>query len=398
MMQNGPSKAPLTVLQVIPAMDTGGAEIICQRVAEALVAAGHRAIVASSGGRMVPALERAGVTHVTLPLASKAPWVMARNLARLAKLAKTEGAHMIHAHSRAPAWSAWGAARQTRLPFLTTYHSGYSEPNRLKRFYNSVMARGDRVIAVSHHMAHLIRTRYGTPEGRIRVIHVGIDPQKFDPETVTPAARMALREKWGVPSNSRIILLPGRLARRKGQAVLVQAMAMLREKGTQDVIALLVGDGERNPRYLAEIRQIIAEKGLAPWVRHVGHCTDMVTAYAIADVSLCISSAEGFPTVALEAQAMGVPVIVSDIGPGREVAATPPDVPLDEATGLRVPFGDATALAQALETFFAMPEAKRRAMGARGAERVRDTYTIQGLCEKTLALYHEVVSDFAGKG
>jgi glycosyltransferase involved in cell wall biosynthesis len=384
-------KGSITVLQVIPRMRAGGAELGCLQMADALVRAGHRALVASEGGRMVDALDAAGAGHITLPLASKNPLRVWLNTRALCEVIRRENVDVIHARSRAPAWSALYAARSAGIPFVTTYHSEYSERSWIKNFYNSVMVRGDRVIAVSDHMAGLIRTRYGTEPERIAIIHRGFDRTRFDPATVTPDRLKAVRALFGVAPSERIVLLAGRITRRKAQAHLVEAMGLLKQRGVEGFTAVFAGEIDK-PDYLAEIKRTAQRLGIEGWLRFPGNISDMAAAYLTADVVLNISEAEGLPRVALEAQAMGVPVIVSDIGPGREVALTTPDVPPHSATGLRVPFGAPQALAEALGELLCWPDVQRRAMGARGAVHVRGRYTLERMTRNTLAVYDEILA------
>jgi glycosyltransferase involved in cell wall biosynthesis len=383
--------APITVLQVIPRMRAGGAELGCLQVAAALVKAGHRALVASEGGRMVEPLEAAGAQHIALPLASKNPLTMAANARRLSAIVQRERVDVVHARSRAPAWSALAATRRTGTAFVTTYHSEYSERSRLKSLYNSVMVRSDTVIAVSHSMARLIRERYGTPEERVRVIQRAYDPARFNREAVTPAAVAAMRAGWQAADGEHVALLAGRITRRKAQHHFVEAMGLLKAAGRPVPLGILAGEIEKAD-FHAELTAHATALGVDDRVRVPGHVADMATAYAAADVLLNISEQEGLPRVALEAQAMGTPVIVSDTGPGREVALTAPDVAAEAATGLRVPYGEPARLAEALDRFFAMPMAERRAMGERASAFVRGHFSLEQLTSATLDVYQTVLA------
>ena len=384
----------LTVLQVIPRMRAGGAELGCLQVAEALVKAGHRALVASEGGQLVDSLKKVGAEPMTMPLATKNPVGFWRNARRMAEIIKRERVDVIHARSRAPAWSALWAARKTNIAFVTTYHSEYSERGRLKNFYNGVMARSDKVIAVSDYMAHLIRTRYATPENRIAIIHRAFDPDKFDPARVTAERIEAIRKLFSANDGPRILLLAGRITPRKAQHYLVEALGLLKAQGVSNIVAVLAGEVEK-PEFRSKLETAAARLGVSDWLRFPGHVQDMAAAYTITDISLNISEQEGLPRVAIEAQAMGVPMIVSDTGPGREVALTPPDVPISEASGLRVPYGDPKALAEAIATMLNWSEAERKALGERGAQHVRSRFTLKQMTSKTLAVYHEVLASKA---
>ena len=374
--------APLpAILQVLPALRSGGVERGTLEIAEAQIAAGFRAIVASAGGEMVPALEALGAKHITLPLTAKSPWAMWRNAAALAALARAEGVALIHARSRAPAWSALLAARRMGLPFVTTYHGAYNEGFPGKRLYNSVMARGDRVIAISHFIADLIRARHGVAESRLRVIPRGVDPRRFDPALVSAERLAALRAAWGVAEGQPIIMLPARVTRWKGQMVLVEAMAQL----PGDALALLVGDAAERPAFQAELQARIAGLGLQDRVRLVGHATDMPAALMLADVVVHASTdAEAFGRTVIEAQAMARPVIASDLGAPRETVA-------EGITGWRTPPGDAAALAAALSRALAMTDSERAALGARARAAVLSGYTTAAMQAATMATYRELL-------
>lgn len=374
--------APLpAILQVLPALRSGGVERGTLEIAEAQIAAGFRAIVASAGGEMVPALEALGAKHITLPLTAKAPWAMLRNAAALAALARSEGVALIHARSRAPAWSALLAARRMDLPFVTTYHGAYNEGFPGKRLYNSVMARGDRVIAISHFIAELIRARHGVEEARLRIIPRGVDLRRFDPALVSAERLAALRAAWGVAEGQPIIMLPARVTRWKGQIVLVEAMARL----PGDALALLVGDATERPAFQAELQARIAGLGLQDRVRLVGHATDMPAALMLADVVVHASTdAEAFGRTVIEAQAMARPVIASDLGAPRETVA-------EGITGWRTPPGDAAALAAALSRALAMTDSERAALGTRARAAVLSGYTTAAMQAATIAVYRELL-------
>ena len=218
---------PRSVLQVLPALETGGVERGAVDIAAAVAAAGWRALVASSGGAMVRELVRAGAEHVTLPLARKSPFALRANVASLAALIESEGVDIVHARSRAPAWSAYEAARRTGRPFVTTFHGTYNFGNALKRWYNGVMARGDRVIAISDFIADHVRRNYGVGDERLRVVPRGIDLEVFDPARVNSERIVQLAAKWRLPDGVPVVMLPGRLTRWKGQAALIDALTVL---------------------------------------------------------------------------------------------------------------------------------------------------------------------------
>ncbi len=365
------------MLQVLPALVSGGVERGTLEIAEAVVAAGGRALVASAGGPLVAGLEALGARHMTLPLATKNPVRILANAGALAQLVRAEGVAVIHARSRAPAWSALLAARRTGAAFVTTYHGTYNEGFPGKRLYNSVMARGDRVIAISQFIADHIRARHGVAADRLRLIPRGVDPRAFSPAAVTPERLAALRAAWGVPAGRQVVMLPGRLTRWKGQGVLLEAMARL----PGESVALLVGEGG----YRAELEARIAALGLGERVKLVGHATDMPAALLLADVVVHASTdAEAFGRTVIEAQAMERPVIAADLGAPRETVT-------EGETGWRVPAGDPAALAARLAAVLAMPAAARAAIGARARAAVLAHYTTAAMQQATLAVYRELL-------
>lgn len=376
-----PPAAPPAVLQILPSLVSGGVERGTLEIAEALVAAGFRAFVASAGGPLVAPLEALGARHVALPLATKSPAGIWRNAGALARLVRREGIAILHARSRAPAWSALAAARRTGAHFMTTYHGTYNEGLPGKRLYNSVMARGERVIAISRFIAAHVQATHGVGEDRLRVIPRGVDERIFNPARVAPDRVAALRAAWAVPEGRPVVLLPGRITRWKGQAVLVEAMAQL----PAEALALLVGDAGARPAFRDELVARIAALGLQDRVRLVGHAQDMPAALLLADLVVHASTdAEAFGRTVIEAQAMERCVIASDLGGPTETVAP-------GQTGWRVPPGDAGALAAAIAVALAMPPAARAAMGARARASVLAGYTTARMQAATLAVYRELL-------
>lgn len=374
---------PPVVLQVLPALATGGAERGAIDVAIALKEAGGRPLVASEGGPMVRELDRAGIPHLTLPLATKNPLRIRRNARTLEVLIRSHGVDIVHARSRAPAWSAHLAARAAGVPFMTTFHAPYNFSNRLKRWYNSVMARGDRVIAISAFIRDHILANYAVDPAAIRVIHRGIDTEVFAPDAVAPARMIQLARQWRLPDDRPVILLPGRLTRWKGQSVLIDALARLDRR---DVCCLLVGSDQGRTGYRQELEQQIRERGLDGVVFMTDHCADMAAAYLLSTVVVSASQEpEAFGRVIVEAQAMGKPVIVTGIGAWRETVC-------DGETAWVVPPADPDALAQALAQALAMSEADRAALGAHARAFVADRYTKDRMCADTLAVYAELMA------
>lgn len=388
MEHNSHPLAGKTILQIIPELEAGGAERTAVDVAAGLAGVGARALVASEGGRLVGELQAKGGIWVPFPAATKNPFGMLRNVRRLAKLALEEGVDLLHARSRAPAWSALGAARALSLPFVTTYHGSYSGRSGIKHRYNGVMAKGDVVIANSHYTAGLIAGIYPQAQGRLRVIHRGTDFAAFAPSAVAPERIEALRAQWGVAPHERIVLLAARLTGWKGQKVLIEAAALLKGWGLADVAFVLAGDPQGRESYMRELDAAIAGHGLEGVVRRVGHCEDMPAAFLGASVVVVPSTEpEAFGRSAVEAQAMGTPVIVSDLGAVPETVLAPPEVEAAERTGWRVPAGAVEPLADAIAEALTMRASAREAMALRARLHVERNFSLDRMVADTLDIY-----------
>jgi glycosyltransferase involved in cell wall biosynthesis len=349
--------------------------------------------VVSEGGRLAARIVAAGGELERLPVASKNPARILANSRRLKALARREGVSLLHARSRAPAWSALFAARSLGLPLVTTYHGAYRERSRLKNLYNGVMARGDVVIANSGYTARSIKGRYGKPDDGIAVIYRGVDLERFAPEAVAPERIAELRQRWGVLPSQRVILHAARLTPLKGQGVVIEAARRLATAGAgDDLVFVLAGDAGPRAGYAASLKAEIRAAELEGRVRLVGHLEDMPAGLAAADVALMVSTEpEGFGRVAAEAQAMGRPVIVSEIGALPEAVRAASAVGEAAATGWLVPPGDAEALAGAILNALALPAAARQAMGQRARAFVMANYSVRELQRLTLAVYDRLL-------
>ncbi len=357
---------------MLPALEAGGAERGALEIAAALREAGARALVVSAGGRMAAGL---GADHIQLPVHTKNPAGLWRNAARLEALIAREGVDLVHARSRAPAWSARSAARRAGAPFVTTFHGAYGAGSAAKRAWNRIMIRGDRVIAVSDFIAAHMQEVYRCPPARIRVVQRGIDAAAFDPDAVPSRERAALRAAWGVPEDARVVLLPGRLTRLKGHAVLIEAMRLLADR---TLVAVFAGSDRGRDAYRRELE--MQARGLA--VRFAGHIDDVAAAYAASDVVVSASvQPESFGRVLAEAGAMGLPVVASDHGGAREIIR-------QGETGWLVPPGDPAALAAGILSALA---AAGPVFAARARAHVLARFTLARMCAGTLSVYEELL-------
>jgi glycosyltransferase involved in cell wall biosynthesis len=383
---------PLTVLLVVPSLEAGAADHGVIDLVRILAAAGNRPIVLSSGGRLETEIAALGGEFIRGDIASKNPFAMMRNAGVMRRLLRQERCDIVHAHGRAPAWSAYIASRLTGVPFITSWYKGFREQNFFKRLYNSVMARGDRIIAVSDQLAELISHRYGISWSRINVVPLAVDLARFDPETIAQDRIDSVCRAFGVEPGTKLILVTGRLLRRKGHHLVVQAVHRLKEMGLKDFVCVFAGEDHGKSRYTGELWDLVLATKTADVVRMTGPVDDLPAAYAAASVVVSAATQdEGLQRTILEAQAMARPVIVSDLGAGPEVVLAPPSVSEDRMTGLRFSAGDDAALAAALIRLFSMPEAARRAIGARGRDWVTGHFDASAVADLTLKLYAETV-------
>lgn len=375
------------LLQVVPRLETGGAEQTTLDIAAAVQAAGGRAVVASMGGRMEEDLLASGARLERMTVHSKNPLVILGNALRLARLIRREKIKLIHVRSRAPAFSASMAARLTGVPLLATYHGVYNARSPIKRWYNGVMTRGEVVIANSEFTrAHVIAQHHIDP-AKVIAIPRGVDIARFDPSRVTPARKAALQRAWELdPSDHRVkILLAGRLTRWKGQRLAIDAIARLKAQGIDDFVLILAGDAQGRLTYLSELEGAILNQRLRDNIRIVGHCVDMPAAYALADVAIAPSlDPEAFGRTAVEPQIMGTPVIAADHGATRETV-----VP-GETGWLALP-GDVAAWTEALRKAIEAGPKGRARMGQAAMARARALYSVQAMCDATLKVYARVL-------
>jgi glycosyltransferase involved in cell wall biosynthesis len=372
---------PPAVLQIVPRLGSGGAERGTVDIAGALVAAGWTSYVASAGGPLERDLVRAGSTHLTLPLASKNPLLLRRNATALTRLIRRFGIDIVHARSRAPAWSAWSAASATGRHFVTTFHNAYGSGGALKRWYNSVMARGERVIAISQFVADHAAQAYGIGPDRLRTIPRGVDLDIFDPDRVGAQRIVNLARQWRLPDGAPVVMLPARLTRWKGGLDLISAIAAL---GRRDICCLFVGPEQRRG-FRRELEAAIERNGLAGLFRIVEECRDMPAAYMLADVVVSASSdPEGFGRVVIEAQAMGRLVVATDHGGARETIE--PGI-----SGWLVPPRNPASLVAAIGEALSLGESERAAFSRRTVAHVASRYSRRAMCARTIEVYEELL-------
>jgi len=373
----------MRILQVLPALVSGGVERGTVEIASALQAHDHQAWVASAGGPLVADIESVGAVHHRLPLSSKNPWVMGKNAIALSNLIKTQGIDLVHARSRAPAWSALAAARVCGVPFVTTYHGIYGQGIGIKRFYNSVMARGDVVIAPSQFARdYLMQHHPQTDPQRVVVIPRGVDTDYFHPAlwagraseipALAALLQRAVRPFW---------VLPARLSRWKGHDVALSAFARSGVAGS----LMFCGADTPDAPYRQELSQRIRALGLGERVFFGNLPADTMPAlYALADYVLSPAmKPESFGRVIIEAAAMAKIVIATHHGGAAESI-------LSGQTGFLIPVDQAeTALAQTMKTVWALSDAARHALCQAARQRMIDIYSLSAMQGATLDVYRQ---------
>lgn len=370
------------IMQIIPELGAGGAEQGCIDIAAEIVKAGGSAIVVSNGGYRLPELARTGALHINLPVDSKNPVTMWRNIGRIRKLIKKHNINIVHARSRAPAWSAWRACKGTAAHFMTTCHAPYNISGEVKRLYNGSIAHGERVIAISRFVADYLLQNYKIDPENIRVIHRGIALERFHPTAVSAERMVNLARQWRIPDGSNIIMLPGRITRWKGHHVLIEAMEKL---GRKDVFCVMIGDDQGRSEYREELENAIKEKDLGDRIRIVSQCHDMPAAYMLSTVVVSASTdPEGFGRVPVEAQAMGRPIIATDHGGAQETIVR-------GETGWLIPPSNSDALAQAIDEALALDPMQRAVLATRSMSHIAANFTKSLMAEKTLDVYGELL-------
>lgn len=377
-----------TLLQVVPELETGGAEQTTLDVARAVTAAGGRALVASAGGRMEARLSAAGGELVRLPMQSKNPLVMLQTGRALRRVLRERKVSLVHVRSRAPAFPALWAAGAEGVPTVATYHGIYLAKGPVKRWYNAVMTRVDRVIANSDFTRAHVLAEHGIAPERVVSIPRGVDLDRFDPARVAPDRVGALRRAWGLPPAGEgplTFLLAGRLTPIKGHETVIAAAARLSAEG-RDLQVIFAGDDQGRTAFRGSLEASVRAAGLADRVRLVGHCDDMPAAFLAAEVALLPTLVpESFGRAAVEPQVMGRPVIASDHGGTTETV-------LPGETGWLAPPGDVEAWSRAMAGAQDLGRPALVAMGARARARAVRLYSNDAMCAATLAVYEQVLN------
>lgn len=371
-----------TIMQIVPAVDSGGVEQGVIDINKAIVKAGGKSIVLSNGGRRVPEITRDGGVHVELPVHSKNPFTMLKNIKAIRKVIEEYDVDIVHACSRAPAWSAKPAAKKTKAKYMSSCHAAHKLNFPGKRFYNSSVINGDLVIAISHTLADHLKENYKFDHDKLRVVQRGIVMEKYDPEKITTNRVIELATKWRIPDDKLLIIFPARVSPIKGHKFFIEA---LKETGRKDIFCAIVGRTEGNEEYAAELERYIEEVGMGSQVRLVGTCQDMPVAYKLANAVVCPSLVpEGFGRIPVEAMAMGKPFIGTDLGGYRETVKS-------GENGWLVEVNNVKELSKAIDTALSMNDKEREAFAEKAIKYVRENFTNKKMCEKTLDVYAELL-------
>ena len=372
-----------SVLQVLPHLNSGGLVSGAVEISEALQKTGMNSFVASAGGRREREITKAGGKVINFSLGSKNPIIMLLNVYKLSRIIKKYKINIIHARSRAPAWSAYFAAKKMGIPFVTTFHGTYSIQNKLKKKYNSIMVKSDRVIAISRFINNHILSNYNIDKDKIVTIHRGINIERFNYLKVADERLISLLNIFNIPEDSFVVLLPGRITRWKGHILLIEAIFKLQRS---DIICLFVGDSQGRNKYYAELEKLLDKFKLKNNFRIIPNQSDMATIYKLADVVVSSSlDPEAFGRVIVEAQAMGRPTISANHGGGSEII-------IDGLTGWLFKPGDADDLSNKINKALSLNKDNRDKLAINAIKRAKLNFNNETMCAKTLQVYAELAN------
>lgn len=378
------NKNKITVLQVLPSLESGGVERGTVEMVKAMVKAGIRPIVASAGGVLVKQITSAGGEHIKLPLNEKNPIKIWANSKKLEKIIKESGVDIVHARSRAPAWSAYMACKNTGCKFVTTFHGAYSSGSKLKKLYNSVMIRSNKVIAVSEFIKnHILDTYQQAEADKITVVHRGVDINQFDIDKLQKNRIIELDRKLQIDHNKPVIMMPGRITRWKGHEFLLDALSTIAK---EKYFCIFVGDDKNHAAYKKRLIEKIKRFGLTNNVRFISHVADMPAMYSMADIVVSSSiRPEAFGRVAIEAQAMERLVIATKHGGSEETI-------VNEKTGWLVEPGNVMELKATIENALDLTPQKRKSITAEAKKHIFENFSTDKMTGDTIKIYKEILN------
>lgn len=383
-MEKGKDKKPV-VLQVLPELETGGVELGTVEIASGLQQQGIKNFVASRGGRMEYDLQKLGVSHLKLNLKSKNPLTILKNARKLENYIKENDINIVHARSRAPAWSAYLAAKRAGAHFMTTFHGTYGlGPWGLKKIYNKVMVMGERVIVISNHIKNHVLKNYKVDENKLRLVFRCVNLERFSPEAVTQERMIQKVKEYNIPDDKPVLFLGGRITRWKGQHLLIEALSKMKN---QDYYCVIAGDEQGREDYFRSLKTLAKKYNLGNRIAIYGKVLDMPAAMMVSDVILSTAiEPEAFGRIAVEGQAMGKIVIASNIGGSL-------DSIIDGVTGKLYQYDSAQALADALDWALSLSLTEKKKISAAAQKNVRENFTKKIMCDKTIKVYQELLAE-----
>ena len=380
----------LKVLQVIPKLGYGGAETGCYDIAHYLPENECGSYIVTSGGELLKFIDKKKVKIIKLPVHSKNPLIIFINFLALIGVILINNISIVHARSRAPAWSCLLAAKITGRKFVTTFHGTYNFNSNIKKFYNSVMVRSDLIIAGSNFIFSHIKenyTKYLDAKKKLLVIFRGINVDYFDPTTKLESDEKKLLKEWQIEKDKKIILLPGRLTEWKGQEVFIEAVNLVNiELGYEAFYAIILGSDQGRELYKKKLIRLTEQYRLINQVKFIDHCKDMALAYKVSDIVVSASiEPEAFGRVAVEAQSMERPIIASNIGGSNETV-------VDEKTGFLFDSNNAKSLSKKILKVLSMDEASLQSIGKEGRKNIIQKFNVEKMCFSTYSEYKKILN------
>ena len=387
------ANAPLagrTILQIVPPADAGGDEGATLAVAAALAETGARALVACDSRELAGELQAIGGLFVRFPAATKNPLAMTLAMLRLQRIIASERVDLVHARSRWAAWAAVKACRKAKRPLVTSL-PGDGGRTRPRTSFETAAAEGDIVIAPSEFAARRAESLFPTVPTRLRVVRPGLDLSKLQPERVTGRRVAEVRSGWGVAVHERVVLAPARLAPSRGPQTLIEAAALIRAQGLDDVRFVLAGDAAK-PAFARELDALTVKCGVRPMVVRVAALTDPAAAFVgAAAVVFPAADADGLARASIEAAGIGALTIISDVGSAREIVAAPPHGEAEARTGWLVPPREPAALAEAIHAALTLGASAREAVRRRSRAKIAEAYSVERMIRDTLGVYAEAL-------
>ena len=379
----------LNILQVIPKLGYGGAETGCYDLAHYLAEKDCGSYIATSGGELLKFVKRTRVGVIKLPVQSKNPILIFLNIIFLSIFIILKKINIVHARSRAPAWSCYFACMITRRIFVTTFHGTYNFNSKLKKFYNSIMLRSKLTIAGSNFIFGHINENYNEylkKEKKLRVIFRGINIDYFNQKNISILKQEKLKREWELHLNKFTILMPGRLTPWKGQEKFIEALNILIEDyNVTNFQAIILGSDQGRKVYSKKLHSLAERYSLTKKIKFINHCREMPLAYSLSDVVVSASiEPEAFGRVAVESQAMGKPIIASNIGGSKETI-------LNKKSGFLYKYDDPRELAKNLNTVIQLSQEELKLMGNEGRKNISKKFDVEVMCDSNLREYKKLL-------